>query len=347
MYEAATSKKRVIMVLGMARSGTSAIARGLKAIGVDLGQKLHKPDQRNPKGFWEDNDVNYKVNRGILRSLNYPWVCTQLEEHMRLQDNHLLNIMKRYAVNLVHDRLNGLACWGFKDTNNAVLLPFWQSVLQEAGVDDGYVIAIRNPLGCAYSNIKHSNLDLEAGLLAWLKNVILAVEGTHQRTRVVVSYDLLLNDPVSALHHLADGLKINIADENEVAEYASQFVDHKLHHHAYNEADLLTNPAMDAVPLCRRTYALMMQLAGDTLSFTDEAFVAEWRAIKSEFEHYYPLYNYANAVLKQNLQLERDIRAVNKSFFWRLLYPFRLIDDVLRMRRKSVRLAKRLVKAYG
>ena len=47
----------IIAVLGMHRSGTSAVARGLKALGVDLGENLMPPvEGNNEKGFWEDRD---------------------------------------------------------------------------------------------------------------------------------------------------------------------------------------------------------------------------------------------------------------------------------------------------
>jgi hypothetical protein len=335
------------MVLGMARSGTSAITRGLKAIGVDLGDKLHQPDQRNPKGFWEDNDVNYKVNRSILRSMGYPWFCAGLADHLRLKDNAVLNGMIPYAVNLVQDRLAGVKCWGFKDTNTIQLLPFWQTVIAEAGAEDRYVIALRNPLGCAHSNIRHSNLELEAGLLGWLKCIILAVDGTHHKKRVVVSYDLLLNDPVTALQHMSRGLDIEIRNNAEVDFYARNFLDKKLHHHVYGETDLQNDVAIAAVPLCLRVYALMMRLASNSLSFADQDFLTEWAAIRVEFDAYRPLYTYANTIQKQNQQLEREIRAIHKSFIWKLVYPLRRLDDALRVRRKAARQSRRLVKAYG
>ena len=46
---------RVIVVIGMHRSGTSLVTRGLRALGVELGANLaveSAPD--NAKGHWED-----------------------------------------------------------------------------------------------------------------------------------------------------------------------------------------------------------------------------------------------------------------------------------------------------
>ena len=50
-------QKNVFIVLGVGRSGTSAIARGLKALGIDLGNMLRPAADANPKGFWEDAEI--------------------------------------------------------------------------------------------------------------------------------------------------------------------------------------------------------------------------------------------------------------------------------------------------
>ena len=59
-------KSRVIVVLGMHRSGTSAIARSLELLGVGLGDNLHPAGFDNPKGFWEDRAC-LEINEELLR----------------------------------------------------------------------------------------------------------------------------------------------------------------------------------------------------------------------------------------------------------------------------------------
>ncbi|PZR23698.1 MAG: sulfotransferase family protein, partial [Azospira oryzae] len=52
------SQQKLVIVLGMHRSGTSAITRGLKVIGVELGDRLEPPAAGiNDKGYWEDMDL--------------------------------------------------------------------------------------------------------------------------------------------------------------------------------------------------------------------------------------------------------------------------------------------------
>lgn len=50
---------KVILVLGLPRSGSSCIAGMLQCLGVPMGAKFQPADERNPKGYFED--------RGLLR----------------------------------------------------------------------------------------------------------------------------------------------------------------------------------------------------------------------------------------------------------------------------------------
>jgi hypothetical protein len=312
------SNKRVVIVLGMTRSA---------------------------KECWQDSDVTFKINRELMRLLNYPWSGDEVVEKMRLH-HHALNNFKKFAIRLVGERLARHSFWGFKDTNTTVLLPFWQSVFNEAQVEDCYVIALRNPLGCAYSNIKHSHLELEGGLLAWLKNIILAVDGSLGKKRVVVSYESLLENPLNELLRMRRDLSIYVASQQDMEEYVKYVVDKKLHHHVYSDDDLVNHAAVAALPLCLRVYYLMKQLADDTLSFTADTFCSEWRAIKVEFDKQYPLYHYAHTLQMENKQLERELRGIRKALPWKLFSPLWWLDNFLRGRRKLGRQYKRLAKAY-
>ena len=49
--EPSESEKSCIIVLGMHRSGTSALTRVLNLLGVELGTNFVPPDWDNPKGF--------------------------------------------------------------------------------------------------------------------------------------------------------------------------------------------------------------------------------------------------------------------------------------------------------
>lgn len=347
MHEKDASQKEVLVILGMARSGTSAIARGLKALGVDLGEKLTPASERwNPKGFWEDTDVVYKINRGVLYALDHQWMSANLIEKLQYQSGALYDL-KNSAIALVRQRIAMTPYWGFKDPRTAKLIPFWQEVFTALNLKDSYVIALRNPLSSAHSYQSLSGCDLEEALLLWLMHLIPAVEGTQNKNRVVVSYDLLMQDPHLQLNRIKIGLDLpDLADSSEIDIYANEFLDKKLHHYEYSMDDLKSHPVTAVVPLCLKVYEILLKVAKDDIKFSDEEFISTWQQIKTEFAEQRPIYKYIDTLLKRNKQLERKIRTTHKSILWKMLYPLRIIDDALRSRRKKVRERKRLIKIY-
>jgi hypothetical protein len=64
--------KNAVLVVGMHRSGTSVLTRGLKTIGVELGDHLSSSAEDNLRGFWEDKDV-LALNEKILRIIGRRW----------------------------------------------------------------------------------------------------------------------------------------------------------------------------------------------------------------------------------------------------------------------------------
>jgi hypothetical protein len=340
--------KHVYVVIGMARSGTSAIARGLKALGVDLGQHLIPADQAwNAKGFWEDTDIVYKVNRSVLAALQQEWTNTA-GAYARHKNTAELQTLKKAATHLLKQRIANVSHWGFKDPRTSMLLPFWKDIFAALQVEERYVIALRNPLASAHSYQKVMGVDLEEGLLLWLMHLIPAIDETQGKKRLIVSYDLLLKDTYKQLLRMHDALHIPLPlDLKEISEYSNEFLDKRLHHHEYNNDDLLSHPAAQVVPLCARTYTLLQRLANDEITFDSHLFQNAWQSIKEEFAHMQPVYGYINTLLNRNKTLVRENRKIAKSLPWRLIYPLRLIDDTLRQLRRLIKKKRKLANING
>jgi hypothetical protein len=345
-HEKDTASKNVYVILGMARSGTSTIARGLKALGVDLGEKLTPASERwNPKGFWEDSDIVYKINRGVLYALDHPWMSMNLIDKFQ-KNSGALHDLKSSAIALLKQRIANTQHWGFKDPRTAKLIPFWRDVFNTMNVNDSYIIALRNPLSSAHSYQSLSGCDLEEALLLWLMHLVPAIDETHGKERVVVSYDLLLQDPHLQLNRIKKGLNLpDLGSPADIDTYVNEFLDKKLHHYEYSFDDLQSHPATLVAPLCLKVYEVLLKLAKDELRFDDPTFMATWQNIKEELARFYPIYNYIDALLKKNKQLVRKIRTTHKSILWKMLYPLRIIDDALRSRRQKARENRRLLKS--
>jgi len=63
------TEKNIYVILGFSRCGTSVIARSLKTLSIDLGNKLIPPRNKwNPTGFFEDKEIVHDM--GISLNLN-------------------------------------------------------------------------------------------------------------------------------------------------------------------------------------------------------------------------------------------------------------------------------------
>lgn len=330
------NQKNIYVVLGMARTGTSVISSGLNTLGIDFGNHL-APGRKiwNPKGFWEDQDIVYKVNRKVLLALNYEWMSSNLTSYLADEHSSVCHL-KNFAIDILKQRMQNTNCWGFKDPRTTHILPFWQAIFKELNYQDRYIIALRNPLSAAYSFQRVSGgTDIEVGLLLWIIHLIPAIEGTIGKNRIIVDYEQMMKDPHVQLNRMKDMLQIPLfANAKSIELYTQEFLDKSLQHYEYNIQDLKTHPATIAFPICIRMYELFLKLAKDEMSFTSKEFSLAWENIKSEFALISPTYQYLDTLLKRNKNLERQIRTIRKSLPWKLIYPLRFIDDALRKRRR-------------
>ncbi|GAG35092.1 unnamed protein product, partial [marine sediment metagenome] len=64
--------KRCVLVLGIPRSGTSAVSGLLNILGVYFGDNLINPSEANPKGFYEHVNLN-TMHVYILSAIGTSW----------------------------------------------------------------------------------------------------------------------------------------------------------------------------------------------------------------------------------------------------------------------------------
>ncbi len=343
-------QKNIFVILGVARSGTSAITRGLKALGIDLGDKINKGSSQskwNAKGFWEDTDIVYKINGEAFTTLGFASYGIQVLEPT-LQTSDKLHTVKHSAIQLLNQRFATTDYWGFKDPSTVKLLAFWQAIFNELHIQDNYIIALRNPLASAQSYKKLTGSELEIGLLLWLMHLFPAVEETQGKNRVIVSYDLLMQDPNKQLNRIKRELNITLpVDPTELHAYTHDFLDKKLHRHEYTLDDLKSHPATRVTPLCVEAYELFMKVANDEITFNDAKFKSRFQELQHELQKIYPIYCYIDTLLKENTQLKKSLKHIHKSVLWKMLYPLRMIDNMLRSKRHKLRAKKRVLKAYS
>lgn len=238
-------KQKLIAVCGMHRSGTSAVTRGLKTLGVDLGNHLLEAlPQNNEKGFWEDIDVN-TLNNEILEQINSEWHYLRSVNQEDVDRLYRLGYVTR-ATELLHNKIADKKVFGIKDPRIAKLLPFWNHVFSQCNYEIFYVFPIRHPLSVAQSLAKRDGFDHEKSYWLWLEHIIPVLQHAAPGKCAYISYDRMIENPEGELRKISSIVGLDI-DLVELEVYKSEFLEEKLRHTFYNLADLAQDPTIPSI----------------------------------------------------------------------------------------------------
>lgn len=294
-------KKRLIVVMGMHRSGTSAITRSLKVMGVELGDTLMPAIEGiNDKGFWEDLDL-FTLNNELLSMVESDWHHLAPIKPAEVEALRERGYFAK-AANLIFQKVEKINVFGFKDPRVAKLLPFWKEVFIRCQFDTSCVLVIRHPLSVAKSLAKRDGFDAEKSYFLWLGHVIESLAGSTGLRRVLVDYDNLMQAPQVEINRVARQLDLEI-DDAELQSYRSEFLDKALQHTIYELKDLSLDEACP--PLVREIYASLRAVACDKISLDDPMLqnqIARWM---DEFMRLKPILSLADRLFVENAGLLR------------------------------------------
>lgn len=269
---------RAVAVIGMHRSGTSAVARGLQALSVYLGNDFLGAQPENPTGYWEDKGV-VELNERVLKVLRRTWDDTapiDPREFARWR----IGSLRRETLRYLRRRFIPHPLWGFKDPRTIRLLPFWRRVLRECKVEDAYLLVIRNPSSVAASLFARQAMDVETAARLWLVYVVPFLDVVAEKPLVVVDYDLFMLDPRRQLGRIARKLEIPQTSGSEAAveHFVNEFLDNTLRHTVFPPEEI--DAGTDAGRLSRDAYVLLRELAEDRAA-AGPAFWSAWKRIQA------------------------------------------------------------------
>jgi hypothetical protein len=266
--------KRLIVVLGMHRSGTSTVTRGMQVLGVELGDNFIPPQDDNVTGFWEDADLN-EFNIKLLKHLHSEWYSLKPIEPADVQNLREHGYIQR-AIDILQRKMDHRHAFGFKDPRVAKLLPFWKEVFATAQWKVSYVTVIRHPLSVCKSLEKRHGFDFTMTSLLWLEHVISSIVNTVGTNCVLVDYDQLLQSPGETLNKIAEALQMRI-NPVELKKFEDEFLNKDLRHTIYQIDDVAK---YDSIPtLVGEVYSDLLEAAKDKSELTDvflQTKVATW-----------------------------------------------------------------------
>jgi hypothetical protein len=186
-----------VVVLGMHRSGTSAITALLRLLGLWAGEAEDFPpaDEHNPAGYWEHRGV-WAVNEAILHALGVSWSAVA-ELDLTARGEELLPRFGERAREVVRE-LDRHGPWVVKDPRLCLLFPFWRQIL----ADPFCVLIHRDPLPVARSLAARDGLALPHGIALWERYTRDALDATRGLPRVLISHRELMARPAATLERL-------------------------------------------------------------------------------------------------------------------------------------------------
>jgi len=255
---AAAGQRTCIVVLGMHRSGTSALTRVLSLLGAGLPKNVLGAMSSNETGHWEPERL-VMFHDALLATLQSTWHDWTALDISQLPAGRRDAIRSQLA-DLIKDEYGGVPLMVVKDPRICRFAPFFFEALAEAGVTPECVLTVRNPLEVAQS-LEHSDgmSRGDAGLL-WLRHVLDAEAATRRKRRAILYYDGLLTDWRSEIRRIAPGaagsaLEADARTEagpelvwphpaEEAAGKIDQFINMKQRHHTLSIADVMQDAVM-------------------------------------------------------------------------------------------------------
>ena len=249
---------KALVVLGMHRSGTSALTGLLARLGVDLGPRLMAGSDDNEAGFWEHLDI-VNCHDELLAGLSLRWddPCPLPVEWWHTPEA----VRCREALTAILRR--DFACsplWGIKDPRICRLLPLWIPLLRELGVDPHFIIVTRHPEESAQSLARRNGFSTAKSHMLWLEHALGAELDTRGFSRAFVMYEDFLRHHRETMERLGSELRIDWPEQNP-EDAMRDFIDPQKRHH--RGGDLAALP-----PQVRMTYEAMLHFVAGRL---DEA----------------------------------------------------------------------------
>lgn len=220
---------KIIWVLGMHRSGTSALSGLLCHSGFTGPKNLDPAGDDNPTGYWEPVAVR-AFHDDLLAQAKSSWNDLLLHDDLsshRCTDASLDQLEEA----LQHDYSHAASSKSvvlIKDPRQCRLQSVWNRWLDTCSVEASVLLVIRQPLAVALSLQHRNHLPVNRSLLLWLSHTLEAEQKSRHLNRIVVAYEKFLEDPISTLHRcqLHAGLAAKTPDSEQLAQLVRPDLNH-------------------------------------------------------------------------------------------------------------------------
>lgn len=237
-----THRPACIFVLGMHRSGTSAVTRVLNLLGAELGEPLMPSSKDNPAGFWEHMEA-VDIHETLLAELGMSWDDVRELPKAWMDSEPGRKAVARATTLMKGEWARGLS--SIKDPRLCRFVPLWSEACANADVDARYLIVLRNPQEVVRSLSARNAMPAAVADLLWVRYVGDALTATADQRRSIMHYEELLDDWPAVMKRVEGELDLQFPSWASASTQVPLCLDPSMRHHAIAADDtgtLLSGP---------------------------------------------------------------------------------------------------------
>lgn len=268
-----STRSKIVVVLGMHRSGTSLCANVLNGLGIAMAEEA-SPSPDNQRGHWERPRIN-DLNDHVFALFNRRWNdyahVLSLPEGWRRSPQ--VRAIEADIIAYLRPLMQRHAQPGFKDPRTARLLPMWHAVFEALQLDPLFVFCVRDPAQVARSLVARDRMVREQSEYRWLIYNADAITGVGTAKVCVVPYEAWFATPNATVRRLASFVDAPCRyDDAHLESLAATLVDPSLRHDdaaPETVASRLSHRLHSAVLTCVDTQGFSPQLLSFCESLRD------------------------------------------------------------------------------
>jgi|GEM_PF-1952017 len=257
MAAAPTFPTHIAVVLGMHRSGTSAVARALNLMGFGAPATLIKANATNAGGHWESR-VLARRNDAFLQTAGLDWSDWGLGDWARVSER----VRAEYREDLrgiIASEWRGADAVVIKEPRLCrVFGELREAIGDKARLD--VVVPLRNPLEVMRSLNTRNEMSEMAASLLWLRYNLDGELASRGCSRTFLRYEEMLGDPEGVLGGVAEAVEPPLDFSGAKAEIL-RFLDGGLRHHARSPEDVVHDSRTEG--WVADAYAALLVLVSD------------------------------------------------------------------------------------
>ncbi|MBB5047029.1 hypothetical protein HNR60_001781 [Rhodopseudomonas rhenobacensis] len=258
-------QRQAILVLGMHRSGTSALAGAINALGAAGPKHLMPANHANPKGYWESS-LLAAANDAMLAAAGSSWDdCRRFDP--RWIETRAAQRHRQLIKAVLIEEFDDAPLILIKDPRICRFVPLIASILPELDLAAVAILPIRHPLEVAASLRRRDGFDVAKSLLIWLRHVLDAEYASRDMPRYVLRLESFLGDWRGHLRRAAEATGVAWQPSESSEAEVDRLLTEELYHQRASIDELQTQPA-----LVRETYQVLIAMAAEG----DSAELREW-----------------------------------------------------------------------